>query len=406
MRSIELLAPAGNLEKLHTALLYGADAVYVGAEGLSLRGGQAEFGPEDLKTGIYETHRLGKKLYVALNIFAQNHDLNKLEENVSFLFNIGCDGIIVSDPGVIRIARRVAPDMPIHLSTQANTTNVEAVRFWRDQGVKRIIPARELSISEIAAMAAAVPEVELEIFVHGAMCLAYSGRCLLSAYRTGHSSNRGDCTHPCRWEYLLVESTRPHNPLVLEEDRRYSYILSSKDLCLIDRLPELLRAGVKSCKIEGRMKSVYYLAVVTRTYRWALETLFADPAAYQTRPEWLRELHKVSNRGYTQGFFDGAFETSDMQNPEVKYYQSHDLAGTVLAYETEGRILVGVRNRITRGDSIELLLPETTIRLDPAEMVDEHGLTLEQAHNGYRVYLPVSEPVPVGSIIRKQLLES
>ncbi|HEX7714210.1 MAG TPA: U32 family peptidase [Bacillota bacterium] len=405
MHPLELLVPAGNLEKLRTAFLYGADAVYIGAEGLSLRAGQAEFGPEEIKTGVDEAHRLGKRVYTAVNIFAQNRDLALVAEQLGLLASIGCDGVIVSDPGVIRIAQRVAPDLPLHLSTQANTTNVESVRFWRDQGVKRIIPARELSIAEIAAIAAAVPEIELELFVHGAMCLAYSGRCLLSAYRTGRSSNRGDCTHPCRWEHLLVESTRPYDPLVLEEDNRYSYILSSKDLCLMDRLPEMLGAGVKSCKIEGRMKSVYYIAVVTRTYRWALETLFKDPATYQTRPEWFAELSKISNRGYTHGFFDGVPE-NNMQNPEVKYFQSHDLAGTVLSYEREGRVLVGVRNRITREDSLELLLPETTIRLDSKQMVDEHGLPLDQAHNGYRVYLPVSEPVPAGTVIRKQLLES
>ena len=244
MRRPELLIPAGNLEKLRTAILYGADAVYVGVSGLSLRANQAEFGMENLETGIGEAHRKNVKVYGAINIFAKNNDLPLAERLIKQLEEIGVDGLIISDPGILSLARRLAPGVSVHLSTQANTTNQEAVKFWQAQGVARIVLARELTLGEISEIAANCPGVELELFIHGAMCIAYSGRCFLSAWRTGRSGNLGECTQPCRWEYLLYESTRPGDPLILEEDQRYSYLLSSKDLCMIETLTEILAAGV------------------------------------------------------------------------------------------------------------------------------------------------------------------
>ncbi|HBT16297.1 MAG TPA: peptidase U32, partial [Firmicutes bacterium] len=244
----ELLIPAGNLEKLRTAVLYGADAVYTGVEGLSLRAKQAEFTMADLAEGVREAHHQKVKVYAALNIFAQNSDLQLVTARIGDLAEIGVDAVIVSDPGILRIVRKTKPHLPVHLSTQANTTNSEAVRFWKEQGVSRIVLARELNLEEIARIAAEVPQIELELFIHGAMCMAYSGRCFLSAYLTGRSSNRGECTHPCRWEYALTERSRPEEPLILEEDGRYSYLLSSKDLRMIQYLPQILTAGVSSLK--------------------------------------------------------------------------------------------------------------------------------------------------------------
>ncbi|HBF40026.1 MAG TPA: peptidase U32, partial [Firmicutes bacterium] len=333
MQRPELLIPAGNLEKLRTAVLYGADAVYVGVAGLSLRASQAEFSMTDLITGIGEAHQKGVKVYAALNIFAKNNDLPPAERIIGQLAEINIDGIILSDPGMMSLVRKIAPHTAIHLSTQANTTNIEAVKFWRNQGVSRIVLARELSLSEIAEIAPDCSGVELELFIHGAMCMAYSGRCFLSALQTGRSGNHGECTQPCRWEYLLYESTRPREPLVLEEDQRYSYLLSSKDLCMIEYLPEILATGVSSLKVEGRMKSAYYVAVVTRTYRWALDAFMQNPERYQCNSEWFAELAKVSNRGFTTGFYFAGGQKITATEPNVKYFQTHDLIGTVLDYQ-------------------------------------------------------------------------
>jgi putative protease len=400
----ELLIPAGNLEKLRTAVLYGADAVYVGAAGLSLRAGQAEFGVADLETGVREAHQKGVKVYAAVNVFARNKDLAVARRTIEQLGDIRIDGVILSDPGLLSIIRKMSPNLAIHLSTQANTTNIEAVRFWETQGIRRIVLARELTLAEIGEIAAEVSGVELELFIHGAMCIAYSGRCFLSALQTGRSSNHGECTQPCRWEYLLYESTRPAEPLVLEEDQRYSYLLSSKDLCMIEYLPEVMAAGITSLKVEGRMKSVYYVAVVTRTYRSALDAFIKNPAAYQCLPGWTAELAKISNRGYTTGFYFAGGNQIVETEPRVKYYQTHDLVGTVLQYQPEtSRILVGVRNRLSSDDEIELLLPRDTIRLDAARMTDLSGLPLKQAHNGFQIYLPFDQEAPAGAIIRRAI---
>lgn len=405
MKRPELLIPAGDLEKLRTAVLYGADAVYLGVEGLSLRADQAETGMDDIRIGIREAHAKKVRVYAAVNTFLRNQDLGQLREKTEELAEAGVDAVIISDPGALRVVKNTRPGLPVHLSTQANTTNAEAVRFWRDQGVKRIVLARELTLKEIGEISAAVPDLELEIFVHGAMCMAYSGRCYLSAYYTGRSSNRGECTHPCRWEYLLVESMRPDDPLILEEDDRYSYILSAKDLCMIEYIPEIMGAGVSSLKIEGRMKSVYYVAVVTRTYRWALEaawTAAANGGAYRPSPEWMAELSKISNRGYTTGFYFTDRAKISETTPHSRYRQTHSLAGTVLEYDRrKGRILVGIRNQVTSGDTLELLLPDETLRLDPREMTDLEGQAADTVHNSYLVYFPVDREVPAGAVIRK-----
>ncbi len=399
----ELLIPAGNLEKLHTAILYGADAVYVGIAGLSLRAQSAEMSLAALAEGIHNAHARNVKVYGAANTFARNADLEQARQIIPELTGIGLDALIVSDPGMIRIIRSLTPQLPLHLSTQANTTNAEAVRFWLDQGVRRIVLARELNLKEIGEIAAAVPDMELEIFVHGAMCMAYSGRCYLSAWLNRRSANQGDCSQPCRWEYRLQESTRPDEPLLLAEDERYTYLLSSKDLCLIEYLPEILSSGVVSLKIEGRMKSSYYVAMVTRTYRQALDSLSQNPAGYRSNQQWREELNKISNRGYTTGF---AFATEKITatNPDIKYFQTHEPAGTVLEYDTsQKRILLDVRNHIIAGEELELLLPRETVKIATGTMIDMNGDKLSAAHGGNRVYLPLEGKAPVGALLRKQV---
>jgi U32 family peptidase len=399
----ELLIPAGNLEKMKTAVLYGADAVYIGVSGLSLRAQSAEMSLADLANGVHDAHARGVKVYAAINTFARNADLVQARHIIPELAAIPVDAVIVSDPGMIRLIHSLAPQLPIHLSTQANTTNSEAVRFWGEQGVKRIVLARELNLREVGEITAAVPEVELEIFVHGAMCMAYSGRCYLSAYRNQRSANEGDCTQACRWEYLLYESTRPGDPLVLEEDKRYAYLLSSKDLCLIEYLPEIIAAGVSSVKIEGRMKSTHYVAVVARTYRWALNALKKNQENYQCNPEWLAELSKISNRGYTTGFAFSEEKITET-SPEIKYNQTHELAATVLQYDAiKKMVLVGVRNHLTAGDEVELLLPDGTVSVDTHIMVDENGNHLTAANNDDQIYLQLKYEAPVGAVLRQKV---
>jgi U32 family peptidase len=399
----ELLIPAGNLEKLQTAVLYGADAVYVGIPGLSLRAQSAEMSLADLACGIRLAHAQGVKVYGAINTFARNHDLEKARQIIPELAAIEIDALIISDPGLIRLIRKLAPELALHLSTQANTTNAEAVRFWGDQGVKRIVLARELNLKEVGEIAAAVPEVELELFVHGAMCVSYSGRCYLSAYRNRRSANEGDCSQPCRWDYLLYEATRPNDPLILEEDERYSYLLSSKDLCLIEYLPEIMATGVASLKIEGRMKSTYYVAMVTRTYRQAMDSYFSNPQIYHCNPQWMDELGKISNRGYTTGFAF-AEEKITETNPDIKYIQTHEPAGKVLEYDDiRKRILVDVKNYLTAGEELELLLPKDIVKVSAAFMTDGNGDKLSEVHPGNLIYLPLECEAPAGALLRKQI---
>jgi putative protease len=401
MRQPELLIPAGNMEKLRTALLYGADAVYIGVQGLSLRASSAELSLNDLGAGVSEAHSRGVRVYAAINTFARNTDLALIRRILPCLIDAGVDALIVSDPGLIRLIRQIAPAVSLHLSTQANTTNIEAVRFWQDQGVRRIILARELPLKEIGEIAAAVPGMELEIFVHGAMCVSYSGRCYLSALRNRKSANEGDCTHPCRWEYVLHESTRPDEPLILEEDERFSYILSSRDLCLIEHLPHVLATGVSSLKVEGRMKSPYYVAVVTRTYRQALNALMHEKEDYRCDPQWIEELKTISHRGYTTGF---AFAEEKIQetSPQIKNIQTHEPAGIVLnSNKAQKRILIEVRNHLEAGDNLEMLLPKGGIVLIDAAMTDHEGNRLQQANSGNRIYLDGNIDAPAGTMIRK-----
>lgn len=399
----ELLAPAGNLEKLKVAVLYGADAVYLGGRHFGLRAGAGNFGEEELAEGVCFAHERGARVYVTVNIFAHNSDLDTLPDYLDSIRAAGVDGVIVSDPGVIELVRRLHPGLPVHLSTQANTTNWAAAGFWERQGVSRIVLARELSLAEIKEIRERAG-VELEIFIHGAMCVSYSGRCLLSNYFTGRDANRGDCAQPCRWRYALVEEKRPGEYLPIEEDGRGTYFLGSRDLCLIEHIPALLEAGISSFKIEGRMKSVNYVAGVVKAYRQALDAYLEDPESYRFDPAWLEEISKVSHRDYTTGFLFGSPGPSGQHYEGEIYRRSHTFVGLVRGYEQGERIaLVEQRNRFAVGDEVEIMVPKGNgFKQTVTVIYDEEGNSVEAApHPRQMVRVPVDCALPEYSIIRK-----
>ena len=352
----ELLAPAGNLEKLETALRYGADAVYCGVEQFSLRALAGNLSLQDLSRACDVAHSLDKRLYLTLNAYLRSGEEAAARQLLESLLPIPVDAYILADPGMLHLVRQIDPARELHLSTQANTTSSLAAHFWQAQGVKRLNLARELSLQEIAAIRLSV-DLELEVFVHGAMCMAYSGRCLLSAGLSGRSANRGSCSHPCRWKYALQEESRPGEYLPIEEDERGTYIFNSRDLCLINHLPDLINAGVDSLKIEGRMKSLYYVAAVTRIYRAALDAWRDDPDNYRIDRQWHRELEAVSHRPYGTGFLfeqDHAFVTAENSD----YLRDCDFVGIVQGAATDGRWMVEGRNRFVSGECLEIIGPD------------------------------------------------
>ena len=400
----ELLAPAGSLEKLKVAVLYGADAVYLGGRHFSLRAGAGNFNEGEMAEGIRFAHENGARVYVTTNIFAHNRDLENLPEYIHSIHAAGVDGVIVSDPGVVDMVRQMHPDLAVHLSTQANATNWAAARFWKKRGVSRIVLARELSLNEIKEIKEQV-DVELEIFIHGAMCIAYSGRCLLSSYLAGRDANQGDCAQSCRWRYRLVEEKRPGEYLALEEDERGSYILGSRDLCLIEHIPELAQAGINSFKIEGRMKSAHYVATVVKTYREALDTYLEDPVNYRFNPSWLDEISKVSHREYTTGFLFGSPGPSGQHYGGEIYRRSHNFVAIVRDYdEVSGMALVEQRNRFAIGDEVEILVPGgKNFKQRINSIYDQSGCPVESApHPQQIIRLPLDKPAPPYSMIRRR----
>lgn len=359
MRKTELLAPAGSLEKLKTAIRYGANAVYAGGKDFSLRAGAENFSDEEMEEGIAFAHRHGVRFYAAANIFPHNRDLKPYRAYMEKLARWGADAAIVADIGAFMIAREAAPGLDLHISTQADSVNCAAVAQWHKLGAKRVILARELSIGEIREIREKTPpDIELELFVHGAMCVSYSGRCLLSNYMANRDANRGNCAQPCRWRYSLVEELRPGEHMPVFENERGTFIFNSKDLCLIRRIPEIIESGVSSLKIEGRMKSAYYVATVVKAYREAMDAYYADPAGYRFDEKHLRELEKVSHRAYWEGFsFDGGGENGQIYE-SASYIREYDLVGVVTGYEEEtGVTLVAQRNKFSRGDEIEIIQP-------------------------------------------------
>lgn len=305
MKRVELLAPAGDLEKLKYAIIYGADAVYIGGQVFGLRAAAKNFSFEEMKEGIEFAHARGKRVFLVLNIIPHNEDIHYLEQYIEQIKDLGLDAVILSDPGTFMFVKQYAPELEVHLSTQANNTNYMSANFWHAQGVKRVILARELSFDEISEIRAKTPPtLELESFVHGAMCISYSGRCLMSNYMAGRDANRGACAQPCRWEYNLVEKTRPGEYFPVEETEDGTFFFNSKDLCMIQSVPDLIKSGLDSLKIEGRMKTIYYVASIVRAYREAIDTFYKDPENYVYNPEWFEEIQKVSHREFTSGFYD------------------------------------------------------------------------------------------------------
>ncbi len=400
---IELLAPAGDLEKLKAAVLYGADAVYLGGRHFGLRAGAGNFSVEDLFEGVRFAHGRDVKVYVTVNIFAHNNDLETLPAYLDTIRGAGADAVIVSDPGMIDLIRRLHPDLSIHLSTQANTTNWAAASFWERMGVDRIVLARELSLAEIRQIREEV-KLDLEIFVHGAMCISYSGRCLLSNYLTGRDANRGDCAQSCRWRYALVEEKRPGEYFHLEEDKRGSYILGSQDLCLIGHIPQLVKSGINSFKIEGRMKSVNYVAGVVKVYREALDACLADPENYSFNPAWWEEISKVSHRSYTTGFLSGVPGAAGQHYEGEIYRRSRVFVGLVREYEhASGLALIEQRNRFAVGDEVEILVPGgNNFEQKITRIIDEEGTSVAAApHPQQLVRVPLARAVPEYSILRR-----
>ena len=406
MEKIELLAPAGDLEKLKTAIDYGADAVYFGGQVFSLRAAANNFSKEQMIEGIKYVHDHGKKCHMALNIFPHNYDIDNLYEYLNEIKDLGIDAFIVSDPGTIMMVQEVIPDAEIHLSTQANLTNYKTAEFWAKHGVKRVVMARELSLDEMISMREKIPaELDTEAFVQGAMCISYSGRCLLSNFMVQRDANKGACAHPCRWKYKLVEEQRPDDYYPVEEDDRGTYIMNSKDLCMIEHIPDLVKAGISSAKIEGRMKSAFYVATVVGAYRKALDAYYEDPENYEFKPEWLTELKKVSHRDFTTGFYYGQ-ATNESQNYETSSYtRDYDFVGKVLDYDPKsGVATVEQRNKMVLGDEIEVFGPYTdfwTQKLD--YLKDEDGNDLESAPHAQQILkIKMDHPVGYNFMLRKR----
>ncbi|WP_246208686.1 peptidase U32 family protein [Anaerotalea alkaliphila] len=405
MNRPELLIPAGSLENLKIAVGYGADAVYVGGEAFGLRAKAKNFSLEEMKEGVAYAHAHGVKVYVTANIIAHNRDIEGVRVYLEELKDVGPDALIVADPGILMAAKEVLPGMELHLSTQANNTNHAALSFWHSQGVKRVVVARELSFAEIREIREKVPPtLDIEAFVHGAMCISYSGRCLLSNYMTGKDANQGACTHPCRWRYHLVEETRPGEYMPIEENERGTYIYNSKDLCLLEHIDDLMKAGVRSFKVEGRMKTGLYVATVTRAYRNAIDDYLKDPALYKRNiPKYMDEIVKCSHRPFTTGFFyerpDGSEQIYDNNN----YIRDFTYVARVLSYNpATGRALVEQRNKFVVGDRVEVMKKDgRNLEVVVEAIWDEEGNPLEAApHPKQRLYLPVPEAVEPNELLR------
>lgn len=401
----ELLAPAGNMEKLKMAFLYGADAVYLGGEKYGLRAQGGNFSQEELAEAARFARERGKKIYVTVNVYPHNAELAALPDYLRYLQAIGADAILVSDLGVFSVARETVPELSVHISTQANTVNYATVNAWARLGAERVVLAREVPLEDIKEIRRCC-DVELEMFVHGAMCISYSGRCLMSNYFTGRDANRGNCAQACRWRYALMEETRPGQYFPVEEDGRGTYIFNSKDLCLMPYLAEVIESGVDSLKIEGRMKSVHYVASVTKAYRMAIDAYCDSPETFSVNPAWTEELDKVSHRTYTDGFFHGELPTDVQIYGSSSYTQTSEFIGLVLDFdETTGFALVEQRNHMTVGEEIEIFQPKGEgWRQRLADMKDEEGMRIEAApHPQQHVYIRMERPIEKYAILRRDI---
>ena len=404
MKKPELLAPAGTMEKLQMALAYGADAAYLGGTQFGLRAFGGNFTNDEIRAAVQLAHGMGRKVYVTVNVFPHNDDLVALPDYLRFLAEAGVNAVLVADLGVFMCAREVAPALPVHISTQANNVNWRTVRAWQELGAARVVLARELSREEIREIRQQT-DVELELFVHGAMCISYSGRCLLSSYFTGRDANRGGCAQSCRWKYALVEESRPGEYYPIAEDERGTYIMNSKDLCLLPYLDEVVASGIDSLKIEGRMKSVHYVASVVKAYRMALDAACAG-TPYEVRAEWTEELGKVSHRAYTTGFFFGKTTEEDQIYGSSSYEQTSDFVGLVHSYDAEsGLATVEQRNNMKLGQEIEIFQPRgASFRQELREMWDADGQPITAApHPQQIVRIRMAQAVEPSSILRRDV---
>ena len=406
MRPVELLIPASSLEVLKIAVIYGADAVYIGGEVFGLRAKAKNFSMEDMAEGIQFAHEHGVKVYVTANILAHNGDLEGVREYFTQLKEIKPDALIISDPGIYTIAKEICPEIERHISTQANNTNYGTYQFWWNQGAKRVVTARELSLKEIAEIRKNIPdEMEIETFVHGAMCISYSGRCLLSNYFTGRDANQGACTHPCRWKYAVVEEKRPGEYLPVYENERGTYIFNSKDLCMIEHIPELIEAGIDSFKIEGRMKTALYVATVARTYRKAIDDYLTSPEKYKENMDWyLEQISNCTYRQFTTGFFFGKPDETTQIYDSNTYVKEYTYLGIVGSVDEHGRYRIEQRNKFSVGEEIEVMKPNGENRsVTVRAIVDEEGNAMESAPHPQQVlFIDLGEPLECYDILRRK----
>lgn len=404
MEKCELLAPAGNLYKLKIAVKYGADAVYIGGEEFSLRAAADNFTREEMREGIEYAHRYGKKVYVTANIVARDSDFPAMREYFKEIYSLEADAVIISDLGAFSVCREEAPELDIHISTQANNTNTETVKAWRRLGAKRVVPARELSLEELKSMVKSVPDCEIEAFVHGAMCISYSGRCLLSNCMANRDSNRGECAHPCRWNYALMEEKRPGEYFPVFENERGTFIMNSKDLCMIEHIGDLINSGIRSFKIEGRVKSEYYVASVVQAYRRAIDEYYENPEGFRGEP-FFDEVCKVSHREYCTGFFYPMPPEGAQIFGSSSYIREYDIVGIVREFDEKTNIAkVEQRNRFFLGDEIEVMRPmEEYFTQKVTYLKDEDGNDIDSVRHAAMIfYIKLDKRAPVDSMLRKR----
>lgn len=405
-REIELLIPASSLEVLKTAVIFGADAVYIGGEAFGLRAKAKNFTLEEMKEGVKFAHERNVKVYVTANILAHNYDLEGAYEYFNELKTVGMDALIISDPGMFTIAKEVLPDVDIHISTQANNTNYMTFNFWWKQGAKRVVTARELSLAEIKEIRAHIPdEMEIETFMHGAMCISYSGRCLLSSFMAGRDANRGACTHPCRWKYSVVEESRPGEYMPVYENERGTYIFNSKDLCMIEHIPEMVSSGIDSFKIEGRMKTALYVATVARTYRLAIDDFIKDPEIYKSRiPFYKDEISKCTYRQYTTGFFFGKPDENTQIYDSNTYIKEYTYLGIINGVNEAGLYEIEQRNKFSVGETIEVMKPNgRNIEVTVKRIVNEYGEDMESApHPKQQLFIDLGVELDRYDILRRK----
>lgn len=407
-RKVELLVPAGSLEVLKVAVDYGADAVYIGGQAYGLRAKADNFSIEEMKKAVKYAHAKNAKVYVTANIFAHNYDIEGMKAYFEQLKDTGVDAVLVSDPGIFMLAKETMPDMELHISTQANNTNYLTYNFWYNMGAKRVVTARELSLVEIKQIREHIPEdMEIESFMHGAMCISYSGRCLLSSYFTGRDANRGACTHPCRWKYHIVEATRPGEYMPVNEDDRGTYIFNSKDLCMIEHIPEMIDAGIDSFKIEGRMKTALYVATVARTYRKAIDDYMESPELYRSNMEYYKsEIAKCTYRQFTTGFYFGKTDQDSQIYDNNTYIKNCTYIGNVQEVTEDGLVAFEQKNKFSVGEEIECMNfdgTNTVCRVE--EIYNDRMEPMESApHPKMQLYVKLDRPVSAGMILRRQEL--